>query len=443
MLTPSSGPHFSDEAWPILLLFMTRVLETLCMNIRFRCLFGSVALAFSLAFPQESGGAEDNHEFEAWLAGVRTEAATQGISGETLDRALTNLEVIPRVVELDRQQPEFTQTFSRYISRAVSEERVSTGRDMMRRHRTLLRNLERTHGVPARFLVAFWGLETNYGRVKGSFPVIAALATLSFDGRRAEFFRRELFNALKILDEGHTDVDSMTGSWAGAMGHTQFMPSTFIAHALDQDGDGRKDLWGSVPDALGSAAKFLNALEWRFGYTWGREVKLPPEFDIDLASVSASARDTKLPLNQWSDLGVRRANGAALPRANIEASLVIPEGAEGAAFLVYDNYNVILDWNRSVFYAIAVEHLADRIAGAGRLHAPPRNDQPLTRNEAIALQADLIELGFLTGTADGILGSRSRRGIRDFQKANGLITDGYADRDLVAEVKRMAEGHVR
>ncbi len=412
------------------------------MGTNFYRVLGCAALVIALSVPFEGIAADDDlQEFKAWLAGVRAEAAAQGISDATLDRALSNLEPIPRVVELDRRQPEFSQTFSRYISRAVTEERVATGRDMMRRYRSLLRTLERAHGVPARFLIAFWGLETNYGRVKGGFPVIGALATLSFDGRRADFFRQELFNALKILDDGHTDVDSMMGSWAGAMGHTQFMPSTFLAHATDQDGDGRKDLWGSVPDAMGSAAKYLSALHWRFGYTWGREVKLPAGFDIDLASVSASARETKLPLSRWASLGVRRANGTVLPQADIDASLVIPEGAEGAAFLVYDNYNVILDWNRSVFYAIAVGHLADRIAGAEPLRAPPRNDPPLTREETIELQAGLIKLGFLTGTADGILGSRSRRAIRDFQRANDVIADGYADQALISQVKREAGGN--
>lgn len=384
--------------------------------------------------------AERNQEFSAWISGVRSEASSRGISDHTLNQALTNLEAIPRVVELDRQQPEFTQTFSRYLSRAVTDARVAKGREMMRRHAGLLASLERKYGVPARFLVAFWGLETNYGQVKGGFPVVGALATLSFDGRRDAFFRKELLDALKILDEGHVSVEAMKGSWAGAMGHTQFMPSSFLAHAVDRDGDNRKDVWNSVPDALASGANYLRHLGWNFGFTWGREVRVPPGFDIDLVSVSASAKETNLPLSRWAELGIKRANGGALPQADITASLVMPEGAEGAAFLVYDNYNVILDWNRSVFYAIAIGHLADRIAGAGPLVASPRTDEPLTRDDAIALQRGLIQLGHLDGDADGILGSGSRRAIKAFQSANNLVADGYADRALVADVARISAG---
>ena len=381
-----------------------------------------------------AGLAAENQEFPAWIAGVRAEAAASGISEQILEQALADLKPIPRVVELDRHQPEFTQTFSRYLSRAVTDERVTTGRNMMRRHAVLLASLEREYGVPARFLVAFWGLETNYGRAKGGFPVVGALATLSFDGRREAMFRRELLDALTILDQGHITNDSMKGSWAGAMGHTQFMPSSFLAHAVDRNADGRTDLWNSVPDALASAANYLRHLGWNFGFTWGREVLLPKGFDINLVSVSASAREHNLPLHRWAELGITRANGGALPSADINASLVVPEGAEGAAFLVYENYNVILSWNRSVFYAIAVGHLADRIVGAGPLSAPPRADEPLTRQEAIDLQLRLIELGHLSGEADGILGSKTRRAVKAFQSATGSIADGYADRPLAAEV---------
>ncbi len=395
-----------------------------------------VALAVFALFatrPEVRAEAVDR-DFSAWLAGVKAEAAQRGISAGILEQALGDLEPDPRVVVLDRRQPEFTQTFSRYLSRAVTDERIKDGQDMMRQHANLLTALEREYGVPARFLVAFWGLETNFGRVKGGFPVVGALATLSFDGRREAMFRRELFDALTILDRGDIDAKSMMGSWAGAMGHTQFMPSTFLAHAIDHDRDGRVDLWNSVPDALGSAANYLHHLGWNFGFTWGREVRLPTGFNIDLASVSASAKDTKLPLQNWSDLGVRRADSGALPVADITAALVVPEGAEGAAFLVYDNYNVILEWNRSVFYAIAVGHLADRLVGIGPLVAKPRTDEPLSRSEVMDLQNGLIALEHLTGAADGILGSGSRRAIKSFQAANGLVADGYADRELADAV---------
>ncbi len=399
--------------------------------------YSSLAGLFVLALfstSPEVRADEVGRDFSAWLSGVKTEAAQRGISAGVLEQALADLELDPRVVELDRRQPEFTQTFSRYLGRAVTDARIKDGQDMMRRHANLLTALEREYGVPGRFLVAFWGLETNFGRIKGGFPVVGALATLSFDGRREAMFRRELFDALTILERGHIDAKSMTGSWAGAMGHTQFMPSTFLAHAIDRDGDGRVDLWNSIPDALGSAANYLHHLGWNFGFTWGREVRLPEGFDIDLASVSASAKETKLPLQQWADLGVKRADGGSLPLADITAALIIPEGAEGAAFLVYDNYNVVLNWNRSVFYAIAIGHLADRLAGMGPLVAQPRTDEPLSRSEVIDLQRGLIALEHLNGEADGILGSGSRRAVKSFQTANGLTADGYADRELANAV---------
>ena len=394
-------------------------------------LFIAIAL---LVFIPPGHASEDTREFSAWIAGVKLEASGRGISQRILEQAFAGLAPVPRIIELDRRQPEFTQTFSRYLRAAVTVARVANGRELMRRHAKLLASLEREYGVPSRFLVAVWGLETNYGRVKGGFPVVGALATLSFDGRRGAFFRRELFDALTILDHGHITIGGMTGSWAGAMGHTQFMPSNFLAHAVDQDSDDRVDVWNSIPDALGSAANYLRHLGWKFGFTWGREVRLPEGFDIGLVSVGAAAKENRLPLRRWADIGVKRDDGRALPQADITASLVIPEGAEGAAFLVYDNYNVILDWNRSVFYAIAVGHLADRLVGAGPLSVPPRSEEPLTRTEVIGLQRGLIALGHLLDDADGILGSGTRRAVMSFQSANSLVADGYADRAIAAAV---------
>ncbi len=395
--------------------------------------FVVVALCVAIAHGR---AAENNPEFSAWIAGVKLEASERGISTGTLDQAFTDLEPIPRVIELDRQQPEFTQTFSRYLRAVVTDARVTNGRAMMQQHAKLLAFLEWEYGVPGRFLVAFWGLESNYGVLKGEFPVVGALATLSFDGRRGAMFRRELFDALTILDRRHITVGEMKGSWAGAMGHTQFMPSNFLAHAVDQDGNERIDLWNSVPDALGSAANYLRILDWKFGFTWGREIWLPDEFDIGLVSVETVPKENKLPLSRWAVLGVKQVGGHALPHADILASLVMPEGSEGPAFLVYDNYNVILEWNRSTFYAIAVGHLADRLVGAGQLSAPSSTDEPLTRAEAIGLQQGLIALGFLSDDADGIVGSRTRRAIRSFQSANSLVADSYADRSVAAAIVR-------
>lgn len=391
--------------------------------------------------------------FDAWLAAARSEALAKGIQPATVTAALTGIAPIPRVVELDGRQPEFTQTFSRYLANVVTPARVNEGLAMIERHRSLLAALEKKYGVAGRVLVAFWGLETAYGKIPGDFPVVNALATLAYDGRRGAFFRAEMFNALVILDQGHITLDRMKGSWAGAMGNTQFMPSTFLKNAVDEDGDGRKDIWGDVPDALGSAANFLKNLGWDSARTWGREVTLPPGFDVNLASLDTDAKETVKPLKEWARLGVMRAGGGslpsmegarlpraggALPAQDVDAALVLPGGVKGPAFLVYENFRVIMKWNRSVSYALAVGHLADRLNGGGPLVAAGQNDPPLRREDVMQLQTDLVALGFLKAAPDGVLGPVSKQAARSFQRANGLPPDGYVDAPLMAAVHAKA-----
>lgn len=376
--------------------------------------------------------------FDAWLADARTEALARGIHAETVNAALTGIAPIPKVIELDGRQPEFTQTFSRYLANAVTPARVNEGLAMMERHKALLAALEKKYGVPGRILVAFWGLETGYGKIPGDFPVVNALATLAYDDRRAAFFRGEMFNALTILDQGHITLDRMKGSWAGAMGNTQFMPSTFLKNAVDEDGDGRKDIWGDIPDALGSAANFLKNLGWDSTRTWGREVSLPAGFDVGLASLDTDARETIKPLSEWARLGVTRAGGGALPAQDVNAALVLPGGVKGAAFLVYDDFRVIMKWNRSVSYALAVGHLSDRLNGGGPVAAVAQNDPPLKREDVLQFQTDLAALGFLKGAPDGVLGPMSKQAARSFQRANGLPPDGYVDGQLIAMVRAKA-----
>jgi membrane-bound lytic murein transglycosylase B len=373
--------------------------------------------------------------FAAWLDDARREALSRGIQPATVTAAMADLAPIPRVVELDGRQPEFTQTFMRYLANAVAPSRINEGVAMMERHRALLASLEQKYGVPGRFLVAFWGLETAYGRIPGDFPVVGALATLAYDGRRGPFFRTEMFNALTILDRGHITVDRMRGSWAGAMGNTQFMPSTFLRYAVDEDGDGHIDIWGSVPDALGSAANYLKSLGWDKSRTWGREVSLPAGFDVGLASLDTDARETIKPVREWARLGVRKADGGPLPDQDVAAALVLPGGVRGPAFLVYDDFRVIMKWNRSTSYALAVGHLADRLAGGGPLAAGTQNDPPLKRDDVLLLQTGLASLGFLNATPDGVLGPLSRQAVRSFQRANGLRPDGYVDAALIGVVQ--------
>ncbi len=294
--------------------------------------------------------------FAQWLEDLRLEAKSRGIREATLERVLGGLKPIPRVIELDRKQPEFTLTLSQYMDRVASDARVRKGRKKLRENRALLNEVAGKYGVQPRFIVAFWGVETDFGRLTGGFSVIQALATLAYDGRRSAYFRKELLNAIKIIDDGHIKAADMTGSWAGAMGQSQFMPSSFLAYAVDYDGDGRKNIWTSRKDVFASTANYLASVGWKGDQTWGRAVRLPEGFDPALAGLKIRKR-----LSRWRKLGVLRADGSDLPKRDLMASLVLAEGPGSSAFLVYGNYRAILKWNRSTFYALAVGSLADRL----------------------------------------------------------------------------------
>lgn len=320
----------------------------------------AAASALALLAIAGLGHADERPPFDQWLAGVRAEALARGIKAATLDSALAGIKPIPRVIELDRKQPEFTLTFRQYMERMVPDARVEKGRQKFHEHRALLDAVGAKYGVQPRFIVAFWGIETDFGRVTGGFPVIEALATLAYDGRRSAYFRKELLFALEIVDAGHIPAKGMVGSWAGAMGQTQFMPSSFRAFAVDHDGDGRIDLWNNVGDVFASAANYLARSGWKGDQTWGRPVRLPPGFDAKLVGTATSKT-----LGEWQRLGVRRLDGGDLPKRDLKASVVLAEGPSGPAFLVYSNYQTILKWNRSVFFAVAVGYLADRIGDGG------------------------------------------------------------------------------
>ena len=259
-----------------------------------------------------TGGAmaqdEGTESFAEWREGVRSEALSLGISAATFDAAFSGIEPIPRVIELDRSQPEVTITFAQYLERVVPESRVAQGRKLLAKHRDLLEPIGREYGVPPRFIVALWGIETSFGNFLGGFPVIGALATLAHDGRRSAYFRGELLDALRILEDGHIAPEAMVGSWAGAMGQSQFMPSSFVRYAVDYDGDGKRDIWGTHADVFASAANYLSQAGWRSGETWGRQVRLPASFDPAIADLKV-----KKSLDEWQALGLRRANGADLP----------------------------------------------------------------------------------------------------------------------------------
>ena len=366
-------------------------------------------------------------DFSSWLEGLRQEARAKGIGEATLHEALDNLQPIARVIELDRKQPEFTQTFWRYLDARVTQTRIERGRTLLDLHAELLDSIENQYGVQPRFLIAFWGLETNFGDYMGSFPVIGALATLAHDPRRSDFFRSELLAALSIIDDGHIVANKMLGSWAGAMGQPQFMPSTFVRFAVDDDGDGKRDIWHSLPDVFASAANFLAKSGWQGDKTWGREVKLPPAFNLELAGLTVEKT-----LAAWQILGVRKISGADLPAINMKASLILPAGHSGPAFLVYNNFRTTLQWNRSDLYALAIGHLADRIAGKGPLvTARPASEQRLSRSQVERIQGLLTEQGYDPGPVDGVIGSQTRQAIKNFQRTVKLPADGYPTPELL------------
>ncbi len=317
-----------------------------------------LGLAVVVMTPVPIAQAEDQQSFDAWLAAFRVEATQAGVSTTTLAAALDQIQPVPKVIELDRRQPEGRLTFEEYNTRVLADSRVKKGQELYRKHEKLLKQVAAKYGVQPRFIVALWGIETNYGGFTGGQDVIPALATLAHEGRRAKFFTGELMAALKILDEGHITVDKMRGSWAGAMGQCQFMPSSFLRFAEDFDGDGKRDIWNSLPDVFASIANYLAGSGWNDQYTWGREVR-PASQAAPLES-KAALKVIK-PLNEWQSLGVRRTNGNALPRATIDASLLQTDEGQGPAYLVYNNFRVLMDWNRSTYFALTVGELADLI----------------------------------------------------------------------------------
>ena len=315
-----------------------------------------LAVALAAAVSGTAGAESGSETWETWLQGVRAEARERGFKPEMIENALGGLRSIPRVIELDRRQPEFTMTFDRYLARVASEERVRKGRRLLRENAALLSEVTVKYPVQPRFIVALWGVETDFGRLTGGFSVIAALATLAHDGRRSAYFRKELFNALHIIDEGHITAEAMKGSWAGAMGQSQFMPSSFRRYAVDFDGDGRRDIWTSRADVFASAANYLVHVGWKDDRTWGRAVR--PIRSVDEKLIGRKVRKR---LSEWQALGIRRRDGGDLPGRDLSASLVRP-GKE-SYFLVYDNFLSLLRWNRSDFFATTVGILSDRIAG--------------------------------------------------------------------------------
>jgi membrane-bound lytic murein transglycosylase B len=398
--------------------------------IRILCVFIAILLVSQEPLAA-SGNNNLNDAFRVWLKDFRKEAISIGISQKTLDRALTGLKLNPRIIKLDRKQPEFTQTIWGYLDKRVTQRRIDRAKKLLNQHRGLLEKVRIKFGVQPRFLVSFWGLETNFGDYTGKLSVVRSLATLAFDPRRKGYFRKELITVLRIIDQGDMKAD-VQGSWAGAMGQSQFMPSTFQRYAVDMDGDGRRNLWSSLPDVFGSSANFLSSVGWQKDRTWGREVMLPKGFNVELSGLGF-----KKHVSDWQRMGVRRANGGDLPPVDIEASLILPAGHLGPAFLVYTNFRKIMIWNRSISYALAVGYLSDRIAGRGKFKAKRSPDlAPLSRKQVLEIQGSLNAKGFSVGQPDGVIGPVTRSAIKSFQKSASLPPDGFASHALLKALRR-------
>ncbi len=374
--------------------------------------------------PAEEVGAAG---FASWLAGFRERAMARGITPQTLDRALSGVSYRDQIIALDRNQAEFVKPIWTYLDTAVSDARVRNGRAALAEHEALLRAIEARFGVDRHVVVAIWGLESSYGAYRGETDTLSALATLAADSRRGPFFEGQLIAALRILQSGEARQGDLRGSWAGAMGHTQFMPTSYLAFAVDWDEDGRRDIWGGKPaDALASTAAYLARFGWVTGQPWGVEVRLPEGFDYLLAD-----RDIRRMPGQWAALGVTARDGAPVPDHG-PASILLPAGHRGAAFMVFDNFEVIERYNTADAYVIAVGHLADRIAGGGPIEVPwPRDLGGLSGAERMELQERLTEAGFDTQGIDGKVGPKTVAAIRRYQVAEGLVPDGYASPGLL------------
>jgi lytic murein transglycosylase len=372
-------------------------------------------------------------ELRHCLAQVRADAQAKGVSALTLDGALAALEPDPSVLEAASYQPEFRIPIWDYLAGLVDDQRIADGRSMLAEWAAVLAAVEQKYGVDRHTVVAVWGVESDFGRLMGTRPLVRSLATVACFGSRQRFFRGELVDTLRILESGDFTPDVLTGSWAGAFGQTQFMPSTYLRIAVDFDGDGRRDIVGSVPDALGSTANYLRRAGWVTGAPWGYEVRLPQGYS------GPAGRREKKPIEQWAAAGIRRVDGGALSGAG-PAGLLLPAGANGPAFLVFKNFDAIYSYNAAVSYALAIAHLSDRLRGAGPFTAAwPTDDRGLSRAERREVQQHLIARGFEIGAADGMIGAKTREAIRSFQTAQGLPADGRAGARVLEALRAPAK----
>lgn len=318
----------------------------------------SAFLFFVMLLPCIAFAEKTEAGFQEYVTKIKAEAIEEGFSQKLIDDAFKGIKFYKRAVKADKNQPEFKQTLDTYLPKRVPKWKVEQAIELYNEHEALLEEVAEKYSVQARFIVALWGNETNFGKITGNFPVMSALTTLAYEGRREAFFKQQVFAALRILDEGHIGSERFLGSWAGAMGQSQFMPTSFLNYAQDFNGDGKKDIWGSLPDVFASIANYLASEGWDNSLTWGRQVKLPDNFDESMGGLN---KDKMKPLSEWQALGIRRMDGRDLPDRDIPASLIIPDDKTGRIYLVYDNFHTLMAWNRSTYFGVSVGHLADRI----------------------------------------------------------------------------------
>lgn len=425
-MSPSRLPRLSFAGLPLLPLF---ALAALALT---GCAADAAPGARLPLAPPHS--AADEPEFADWLTAFRDDALKAGISGATFDRSMRGLRPDEEVIAANESQPEFTRPVWEYLEGALSETRVARGKALLAENDALLGRIEQRYGVDRHVLVAIWGLESNFGSFQGTKSVVRSLATLGYKGRRMEYGRTQLIAALQIIQSGDIEPEKMTGSWAGAMGQTQFIPTTYNSHAVDFDGNGKRDIWNSHADALASAAHYLSQSGWKTGGSWGYEVRLPQGFDYASADMSVSRT-----VGEWAAAGVARMDGRPFPGGETgeRASIFLPAGHRGPAFIVLNNFRAVLAYNASTSYSLAVHLLADRFRDKGQIVAGwPRDERPLGRQERHDLQQLLSDRGYDTGGVDGIIGFNTRKAIREYQQSIGMPPDGYPTLELLSRLRR-------
>jgi lytic murein transglycosylase len=372
-----------------------------------------------------------NAGYDAWVAGFRSRALSQGISAATFDNAFAQAGFLPGVIERDRNQTEFTRSLEDYLAIAASEERVANGRTALRQYGPTLSQIEARYGVEPRVVTAVWCMESSYGTRRGNVEVISALSTLAYEGRRGSFFEQQLVAALRILQNGDVSPKGMTGSWAGAMGHTQFIPTSYLAYAVDFTGDGRRDIWSDDPsDALASTAAYLARSGWKHGQPWGVEVRLPAGFNTGQAG-----RGTRRSPSDWAAQGVRDMDGRTVPDYG-PASIIIPMGTSGPAFMIFNNFTVITRYNNAESYVIGIGHLSDRLAGGPPIRGSfPPDAKGMTIADRQELQRRLTAAGFDTQGTDGVIGPNTRAAISGYQQRAGLAVTGEPSLELLAQLR--------